>query len=313
MKIDNELIENLIRKAQFYQEQVPIFQIKQIPLPILEKDAEDFARRFVEYCGMKESKMSTMKKPNRTILQFPEGIKLKVYHASGAMIMDRGWNPLQNIISEKVEKVEKDLFIKQSQEAINNLKLDRSGKNEELRFERLWQIKASGMTKEGKQGNITLARTVGAFRRYLNDLPVWGRASVFIKLASEGQVDSWGLDWRNVCDKPIDEVETLNPDDGAKKIMEEFQTTLPNISFTLEDFEPELFAMGYFSQPKRRAQTIMQPVWIAMFRAKGWTTLNHLIVVPALRVPYEPICRIVKHLPSEETRPLPKQTKQAKR
>jgi hypothetical protein len=213
------------------------------------------------------------------------------------MTGESGWSPFERLISQNARQVDQDALIKQAHEVVRRLELDRSRVNEELRFERLWRLKASGMTKEGKRGPIVLSRVVAAYRRYLAGLPVWGRASVFTKLATEGQVDSFGLDWRPVREAPVAQAYVLDPDEGAKRVLEELQTTLPNGRFTLEDFDPEFFALGYFSFPRRQRQTVMQPVWVAMLRSRGWTSLNHLIVVPAASTPYEPILRIPQRPP----------------
>jgi DJ-1/PfpI family len=70
------------------------------------------------------------------------------------------------------------------------------------------------------------------------------------------------------------------------------------------------FALGYFSQPKRRPQSVMQPVWVAMFRARGWTTLSRLIVVPAVSAPYEPICRVPEQPPLDAVKSFSRSPKQ---
>jgi hypothetical protein len=65
-----------------------------------------------------------------------------------------------------------------------------------LQFERLWQIKATGMTLSGQRGVVALCRVVGAFRRYLYELPVWGRASAVVELADDNVIAAAGIDWR---------------------------------------------------------------------------------------------------------------------
>jgi uncharacterized protein YhdP len=43
----------------------------------------------------------------------------------------------------------------------------------------------------------------------------------------------------------------------------------------------------------------MQPVYVAISKVRGWTTLNRLIIVPATHSHYERICRILESNPSQ--------------
>ncbi|MFC2169957.1 hypothetical protein ACFLRM_05275 [Acidobacteriota bacterium] len=308
MKIDNELKKAIVEKAQHHRDSVPVFRIVHQPMKSLEKEAVDLALRYAADHGIKGARFSLKKEQERTIIQLPEDSRLQFFHASGAMIAESGWNPFSRIISNNAEDIDQKSLIKQAHEVVHRLKLDRCRENEQLRFDRLWKIKASGVTRQGKQGAVNLIRVVGAFRRYLNDLPVWGCASVFIKLAEKGQVDSLGIDWRPVSEDPIDEADIIDPGEGAKRILEELQITRLDNPFTLEDFEIEFFTLSYFSLPKRRQQTIMQPVWIALLRdrvhSERITSLNHLAVVPAANSPYESIYRTDQLPILNEERPL---------
>jgi hypothetical protein len=310
MQINSELRKALVEKVQCYQERVPVFRIAPQLLPHLEKQAADMGRRFAASFDLKEARVSLQRREGRTIFLLPENARLRLFHASGVVSAERGWSPFQHILSPDAQKVDKESLIAQGQEAVSRLGLDRPRENEELRFERLWQLKATGMTREGKPGTVVLTRAVVAFRRYLAGLPIWGRASVFTKLASQAQLDAFGLDWRPVQQEPFDTAHVLDPADGANKVLEALQTYLPGGTFTQEDYYPQLFALGYFSQPKRRPQSVMQPVWVAMFRARGWNTLSRLIVVPAVSTPYEPICRVPEPPPLDAVKSFSRGPKQ---
>jgi hypothetical protein len=305
MKIDSKLKKVLVEKMENYRERVPVYRIEHKSFEFHEKRAMDLARRFLAVHGLKQERVSAKRSTDRITLQLPENARLNVYPVSGAVTAESGWNPMQRLVSTDAKNVDKELLTKKVHEAVERLGLYRfsSGKDE-LRFERLWQLKASGITDKGEQGDVVVSRVVGAFRRYITDIPVWGRASVFTKLAQKGQLDAFGVDWRPVNEDPLAWADVIDPEDGAKRVLEELQTTLPGGSFTVEDFEPELFSMGYLSLPKRRAQTVMQPVWVAMLRARGWTSMSHLIVVPALTTPYESICRPIQLPPLEKVKPI---------
>ena len=50
-------------------------------------------------------------------------------------------------------------------------------------------------------------------------------------------------------------------------------------TITTQDYEPEFFAMGYFTKPKRQLQNYMQPVYIATFKSLGFAKW-HEVVIP---------------------------------
>lgn len=302
MKIDKALQKRLIAINKNYEVTVPVFRIRQQGLKELMKETISLAKKFAEDHGLSAARYSVVQKDKKHIILLPEGAQVKLYPLSGAVIASRGWPPFHNIISPDAEKIDYSQFADKAQKVIERLSLIREDKNEDLRFERLWKLKASGITRDGMQGNVALTRVVSASRRYLAGLPVWGRASVFVQLAAKNQVDSFGIDWRRVHDDPFDKAFTIDPAEGAKKVLEELQTMLPDKTLTLEEFEPEFFSMGYFSLPKNRAQTVMQPTWVARLKARGMTSTSHLIVVPATSTPYEPICRISESPLTEEMR-----------
>ena len=90
---------------------------------------------------------------------------------------------------------------------------------EQIGFETLWQIKKGGITREKKELPIILCRIVGAFRRHINKIPVYGGASIFVKIAAEGLVESVGIEWREINEKPIAEEKIIEPSVGAEKIL----------------------------------------------------------------------------------------------
>ena len=77
--------------------------------------------------------------------------------------------------------------------------------------QRLWQIKAAAGDRKGKVVDPVLFRIVGAFRHYVLDLPVWGPASVAVKLAGDASLDSLTIQIREASGERIDEVRTISP------------------------------------------------------------------------------------------------------
>ena len=41
--------------------------------------------------------------------------------------------------------------------------------------------------------------------RHINKIPVYGGASIFVKIAAEGLVESVGIEWKEINEKPIAE------------------------------------------------------------------------------------------------------------
>jgi len=164
--------------------------------------------------------------------------------------------------------------------------------DEDLRFERLWRLKAAGVTEEGERSATALTRVVGAYRRHIGRLPVLGRASAFVEIAAEGKPVTAGVDWRPVLEEPIDETPILSSEEGAVRALAELQRFNPDRKVTLEDYTPDLFELGYFSLAKRSQQAVMQPTFVAMFKPTGsFPSIGRIVVVPAAPNAYEPISR----------------------
>jgi hypothetical protein len=308
MSYDQQLADLLVRAAANYQEKTPVFRIEPRTDREWEVAATRLADRFCEAHGLAASRQSPRRRGGQTIIDLAEGARAVLYRQSGAIALSRGWPAAQYPISENADDVARDALIEQASAAVRTLELDRSTGLEDLRFERLWMIKATGVTRERSSGAVTLERAVGAFRRHLAGLPVWGRASVFTKIARRGRIDAAGVDWRPVLEDPIDEATVLDPSDAAKGVLDHLAGFRPEGRITADDYVPELFALGYFSLPKRRAQTVMQPVWVAMLRGQDRTSINRLVVVPATAKVYEPFHRIVAAPPGDAMKPEPPPT-----
>jgi hypothetical protein len=156
-------------------------------------------------------------------------------------------------------------------------------------FERLWRIKAGSASVADVLGQELLCRVVGSFRRELDDLPVWGRASVFVELGGDGIVTAAGRDWRQCMDKPFEEVKIVDPEIGADRVLEELSPRVRTYRLTTDHYRPELFALGYFSFPVRSPQAYLQPVYVAKLTPAGRLSATEVIVVPAAIGAYEPL------------------------
>lgn len=304
MRPDKKLLDALLGLVGPYNETVAVYRIQETRISDIERTAIHTAQRFAKVAGLPVMRHEVRRDAACTSVFLQEGIRVKAFHASGAILLDRGWNPMTKIIATVAESADESLLKRQAEEAVRQMRLAPAYNGEELRFERLWRVKATGITREGERGPVALTRAVAAFRRYIGDLPVWGRASVFVELAAEGQVAAAAVDWRPVATEALDYARVLSPQEGAVRVLGELQTFLPGGTYTIDEYRPELFALGYFSLPKRRVQTVMQPVYVAMFRPTGpIPSLARLIVVPATEHAYEPLGRLVSAPPSQLEKP----------
>jgi|LGOV01.1.fsa_nt_gb hypothetical protein len=307
MKYENDFYKQCLEQACHLRDVVPIYRIRERTIDEMESQALRFAGRFAGNRDGMEIKSSLRRRQDRSDFFLPEGLRARVFHASGAFIAKSSLGPMEALLAEDIEQVAKDDLIKQVDRALQRLELvSFCGREERLEFERLWQIKATGVTKKGERGRVVLCRSVGAYRRYLHDLPVWGRASVHVQMAADDHLDSIGIDWRLVSEEPFDHAKIIDPEHGAKKVLADFQSRLPSAKITRDDFKVVMFALGYFSLPRRRSQGTMAPVYVAMIESNGWPGSNHLIVVPATETIYEPLCVPVETPPRLAKKPEPK-------
>lgn len=309
MAPDRGLLKALLDKLTNYRATVPVFAIQARSLDELDKTAVEAGLRFAKTAGFGDMRYSIRRQENKTVVQFQEGISAHIFHASGAVSLHRGSRPMEKIITAYADRADLKLLQRQTEEAVKHLELVQPTKAEKFRFERLWRLKASGITPDGKAGPVALTGVVGAFRRFIGELPVWGRASIFVQLAAENQIAAAGVDWRPIADKAFDKAKIVSPKEGALRVLSELQTFLPGKVFTRKNYIPEFFSLGYFSMPKRRAQTVMQPVYVAMFRPAGSVpSTGRVIVVPAGVNVYESIARSLVAPPPSATRAVPKMT-----
>lgn len=307
MQVDKELLKNLVSKTQCYQEQVPVFRIRQQNATELHAEILRMALPFTGQASTREFRYKAERGETMTRLLLPEGATLTYFHLSGHRIFDRHTDPFTNLVAEDATKLDIETLKKGAGDLVEKHQLNPSGALESLEFERLWQLKASGINQEKQQGNVVVNRLVYAYRRSLAGLPVWGSASVFIKAAADQEVDSFGIDWRPVHDAHIHKAYILDPQDAATRVLEELQHINPERMLAARNCTVESFALGYFSDAKDNFQSFMQPVWVAKFISQGTTRMGRIVVVPATNTAYEPVSRKAGPPPFNERRVLQSQ------
>jgi hypothetical protein len=288
----NDTLAKALRdKLTYHREHAPIYRLRQPSVAELVERARVLGGRFLDARGDADLPRTDLcHEKNHTVVRLPDGGHVKVYHASGALGVARQLEPFAHVIGPDLEA---DRLIAHAAAMIKRLDVPACrAADERIAFERLWKIKAQGMTRSGDMGAPVVCRVVAAFRRYVGDLPVWGRASIMVKLAGRDLVEAVGVDWRDRIEEPVDHAKIIDPDEAIHRVLAELAATTPGRQPKNADYEPVLFSAGYFSLPKRRAQGYLQPVYVAALRARGEMTMSRLVVVPGTSTPYESIGRI---------------------
>ncbi len=292
------LERKLVDKLSHYRDTAPVHRIEPRPLDELEHIATDVAH---SAAGREDGKSRVVRGKARTDIALADGFRARVYHASGALAARAGFAPMEHLIGEGADK---GALTETAIATAKRLGLDRLGTTvERLAFERLWQIKATGMNREQVRGREVVCRAIGAFRRYVNDLPVWGRASAIVELAGDRRIGGAAVDWRPIAPHAIDRAKVLDPERAARAVLSDLEGRLPGGELTEKDFDVTMFSLGYISLPKRRAQGVLAPVYVAMLQHRGWTTMNHVVVVNGSEKVYESVSRIAAGPPRDAQRP----------
>lgn len=286
VQIDNDLKKELSRLITNYNDTLPVYKLVD-PSPTFQIDKANLvASGFLEDFCADSTVILARRTKNATIIDLPQNTKIRIYSNSNAMVIKRIMRPLNNIFSEKIDM---EQLKNRTIEIMKKLQLDKWCSDiEQIEFEHLWKLKASAMTiVEKKKLPEVLCRVIGAFRRHINKIPVYGRASVFVKLAGNDIVQSAGIDWRSIETEPVDEIKIIDPDEAAESILRNIGVSLPKKTITSKILKPKFFSLGYFSLPRNRYQRFMQPAYVATFKSVGSTSLNPAVVISASRDTYE--------------------------
>lgn len=293
MRTDAELRKMLVEKTANYKDTVPVFKIRNRNVQELHNESVRLVLPFTNASKAKELRFDRVQKENHTILCLQDNATLQYFPASGCIRFQKNTPGYMNPISENATETNKKEFEKAGCDILEKNRLNLSGSMESLRFEKLFQLKSAGMSSDRKVTPVVLNRLVYTYRRFVDELPVLGSASVFIKTAAENKLDAFGIDWRYLHEDPITMATITKPEEAAVMALEQIQNTNPERLYTPKEINPISFELGYFSHSKVMYQTIMQPVYVAKFIFTGKFKMGYALAVPASRTPYESICRKV--------------------
>jgi len=214
--------------------------------------------------------------------QFPEGGLITLFPLSGAMEADitNAWN--WGPIARDEGKADRATLKRVLGKLATALGAQLLGGDETLRFERVWETKGRATTLKGEDSATALLSVVGAFRRFIDDLPVLGRASIHVKLGAAARPSGWGFDWRG-CSKRIGKVAIVEPQHAAQRVVEKLSQRWSGKVPTADHYRVELFQLAYFSAGRRVGQNLFEPVWVAKLAPLTAIGTGQVIVVPATR------------------------------
>jgi hypothetical protein len=303
----DDLLQNLANLASCYQPRAEILPLDTPPRNKLIKSSIATAARiwpWFDECFIRPELVETA---GVAMFRVVEDGRLQVFEASGAVAAAIVGVENRKPLAKDEASVHQDELIRLTERTANDLAESRLTADEELRFERLWRMKAQGVTFNGERSAVALLQATAAFRRYVRGLPVLGRASINVTLGgANAAVTRWGIDWRRVGGKAIGETDVVEPAEGARRALADLQRRRPERPATLADFKPRALQLGYVSLPRRQAQSLLEPAWVAILDPAGkQTSMGEVIAVPAVPDRSEPLFRPWRRARAQEGRSPP--------
>ena len=166
MRVNKELCRKYTEQLAYHRDVVPVFRIRERALAEMEADALHLASGVAGRSPDTE-RPDLRRQKGVSSLTIGEGVQARVFHSSGAIAIKSGLAPFEALIADDAESVENAMLVQTAKRQAYRIDPHRwAGAGERLEFERLWQIKASGMTEKLERGRVALCRIVAAFRRY---------------------------------------------------------------------------------------------------------------------------------------------------
>jgi hypothetical protein len=228
---------------------------------------------------------------DQTSVRLAQGARAVLYHASGAMQYVSALTPLQALFKSVADK---ETLTRQVNEAARKLNiLEWAGDQGSIAFERLWQMKAQGADMSGKRSEPVLSRIVGAYRHSVAGIPVLGAASVALRLAGNGAVDSLSVQVRPSASERIDTARIIEPELAARLLVLQLVSLLGTGREQLpgDVIESQTMQFGYLDLGKRKAQRLLAPAFVAQVVLRHKLERQaYVLAVSATEKTYLPIC-----------------------
>ncbi|HEV2758847.1 MAG TPA: hypothetical protein VGV86_04695 [Acidimicrobiales bacterium] len=290
---ENELIEQLagLIDRDSLPNQVPVPELAPVSVDVLERRLRELVGVLGPLLGLLP-RISLSRDEDRTVLTLPlVGARISGYHGSGAIEFKTAMGPMDNLIGRPREVDELRRMVESVADGLNVGSFVGSG--EDLVFERLWQIKASGADREGRVADTVLCRAIGAFRHMVAGLPVWGPASVAVQVAGDAKLDSLRVYVRATTDRIIETASVVSPEEAARRVVRQLAGLIPENERAFADIATaKAFRFGYLSLTKHQRQPLLPPAYVAEIETGGEDPMSYLAVVPATEKEFLPLTRI---------------------
>jgi hypothetical protein len=244
---------------------VDVIELAPPDLGAVQQRAAGLLRSAADVAGKAVGDLKLETQQTRTLLSGPGGVRAVGFHASGAMTVSLGLEPFADIFGDDPGDQALGELVERSAASPGLSSLIPA--DDDLRFERLWRIKAAGGDRAGRITSPVLCRAVGAFRQVTRDLPVYGRATATVELAAKGKLSGVSVSARRLADDKagdtLDRVKVRAPGDAAGDIVGQLVKSFGGRSPQDVRVTPEWFRFGYLSLGRRRPQGVLAPFYVA--------------------------------------------------
>jgi len=264
--------------------------------PMSTDDMHMRSQRFLSLIGEREQialdRYDWQRRDDHSLLHLADGARAVMYHASGATKYVSGLKPFDNLFEKMPDQ---ESLVRAVQDAAQRLAISEwAGPGGELKFEKLFRSTAQGMDRNGRLSQEVLCRIIGAYRHYVEGIPVLGAAGVALKLGGDGSLDSMSLQVRPSGATTIEKARVLDPQLAATQINAELASRLgvPVDGIATELIEQMSMQYGYLNLGKRKAQRVLAPAFMAQVVLRHKEERQaYTIAVPATEKSYLPVCQ----------------------
>jgi hypothetical protein len=280
----SDLAEQLSSMVDRVPDAVEVVQLDQPSVGTVQKRLLELIESVATAAGVEPDRPEIETQKIRTVMRLPGRLRATGFHASGAMTVTLDLAPFDDLFDNDPGDDDLAALTQRASERVGLQRLVPEG--DSLAFERLWRVRAAGGDQSGAMTEPVLCRAVGAFRHYVRDLPVYGRASGTIEVAAEGRLASASVSLRRFTGdesgktvaKPAVRRPEVAAQDVAVRVVSAFGAPEDLKSTRLV---AEWFRFGYLSLSRRLTQRVLAPFYIASVALDRENEASaHVIAVP---------------------------------
>jgi hypothetical protein len=277
------LAEQLSTMIDGTPEAVDVVQLAQPDVGTVQNRLKELIGHVAEVAGLEQERPKVETEKVRTVMSFPGQLRATGFHASGAMsVVALGLAPFDDLFESDPGDEE---LVALSQRIVEGLGLQKLVPDDEsLTFERLWRVKAAGGDQKGTMTEPVLCRAIGAYRHFVRELPVYGRASLTVESAARGRLASASVFVRRFADdeggKTVAKAVVRKPEEAARDVAARLAEAFRGEELKSTGLVPEWFRFGYLSLSRRHTQALLAPFYIASIAVEHESEASaHVIAV----------------------------------